>query len=405
MSDDELNRLRKESLQKNMEGKPNETPEESWDSQPLPKSPPEPSGPQAWMQYGPGKPRQPPEPEPRPIGHGIKIDWGAALRETLERSRARDAAAAADADAARLAVRPIASTGSSGPPPPREPATGHQPTPHDDEHHPTTKAFDYLALGLILAPPGVIGLVYVEGGHVDVTRSIVLSLMMGVPGVVSLWAARKWRSWSASFIAAESKLWVKAVIIAVFMAIPTLLAPLVSVSDSNGVRPQGTATQAIVTPSGDLYGSYEGRPLAFWWKGADLGAQQPTATSPAKINFLSIRGANLGASEVQLKAAHLVSRIDGTRLRLKISGLPNEYIFVDEAGPVPAAADFQLRADFNENKAPLTEEEFLRTWASFYVLITRDGPDIVHDFTKAEILAQLDQIHHERRPHVSRRQP
>lgn len=113
--------------------------------------------------------------------------------------------------------------------PPRSPRP--EPDPRGDpdhEHHPTTKIFDYIALGLLLTPPGVVAELYLRGETIDLGRAVVLCLVCWLGGALFLWAARKWRAWQTTLAAAENKFWVKAIIVATFMAVPILIAPFLA---------------------------------------------------------------------------------------------------------------------------------------------------------------------------------
>ena len=145
---------------------------------------------------------------------------------------------------------------------------------------------------------------------------------------------------------------------------------------------------------------YDGRPIGWNWPAAGLGLQLGNQTEPVRVLNFTVMAKNFGPSEAILKTADFVSLLDASRLPMKI----NSTLNLEDIAPVPVGAEFTLNVTFNGPKGPPTEQEFLREWATFYVLVQYEGqPSVRHDFTRQEIQIQLDRVHPELLPHVSRK--
>jgi hypothetical protein len=117
--------------------------------------------------------------------------------------------------------------------PSRTPEPHTQPGPRadsDHEHHPTTKIFDYIGLGLLLAPPSVVAELYLRGEPINWGRAVIVTLVSWLGGALSLWAARKWRVWGTTIAAAENTFWAKALVVAFCVAFPSLVSAFFSQS-------------------------------------------------------------------------------------------------------------------------------------------------------------------------------
>jgi len=95
--------------------------------------------------------------------------------------------------------------------------------PHAPPHteRPGTKTLDYIALGLLLAPPAVVVDMYLKGTSIDWRKTAIAVVACWTAGGVTVWASHAWQSWHPRnwrvlpyLIAAESNFWGKAVIVA-----------------------------------------------------------------------------------------------------------------------------------------------------------------------------------------------
>ncbi len=142
------------------------------------------------------------------------------------------------------------------------------------------------------------------------------------------------------------------------------------------------------------------RPLGFAW-GDPETYFQPGGWGPGHtllIYAFNLTGKNFGVGEVRIDSAFLVSRIDGTRLPMKIYAIPDGWIDLKEAGPVPAGAIVGLQARFG-----LSEADFLKTWRACFIDIKAGDQQITYELTEERIRAWIERNHPELSPHVTRR--
>jgi hypothetical protein len=126
------------------------------------------------------------------------------------------------------------------PPPPSglprsEPEPPPSPKAGDHEHHPTTKTLDYLALGIILAPAPEVIAMYLRHEDIDWQRVAISFVVSTIIGSAILWFAHGWHKTAGGLAAfkgrinrADDYFVVRAAIIAFFMIVPVLIAPLIS---------------------------------------------------------------------------------------------------------------------------------------------------------------------------------
>lgn len=107
------------------------------------------------------------------------------------------------------------------------PSDGH-------EHHPTTKTLDYIALGIILAPAPEVISMYLHHENIDLVRVAISFLFSIVIGALVLWFAHGWKSVPArldkirtGMSHADDYFWVRALVIAFFMIVPSILSPFI----------------------------------------------------------------------------------------------------------------------------------------------------------------------------------
>jgi hypothetical protein len=143
-----------------------------------------------------------------------------------------------------------------------------------------------------------------------------------------------------------------------FLGISALLVMFVFVDGPDIYR---RATAPVAMCWGGPCPTYEGSPLGWAWEQYNVSIQiPPTPMAAPLIQSFGVLGKNVGAEEITLHDAYMVSDIDGTKLPLKVRGEQNELIDIADAGPVPPDAEFVLVAVFDK---PLPEDDFLRTWA------------------------------------------
>jgi hypothetical protein len=145
--------------------------------------------------------------------------------------------------------------------------------------------------------------------------------------------------------------------------------------------------------------AFDGRPLGVWWQIALLRID--TSPNPS-ISGFTVQAKNLGDDEVTLKAAYLVSGIDGSQIPLSVNAYPEGPIHIDEAGPVPPKAPLEFSATFSEQ----AEASFVKKWGHFFVVIETGTQKIRHEITAEEVRRQIDQAKGpESGPHIVKRKP
>jgi hypothetical protein len=136
-----------------------------------------------------------------------------------------------------------------------------------------------------------------------------------------------------------------------------------------------------------------------WWQIALLRID--TSPNPS-ISGFTVQAKNLGDDEVTLKAAYLVSGIDGSQIPLSVNAYPEGPIHIDEAGPVPPKAPLEFSATFSEQ----AEASFVKKWGHFFVVIETGTQKIRHEITAEEVRRQIDQAKGpESGPHIVKRKP
>ena len=97
--------------------------------------------------------------------------------------------------------------------------------PFAKTERPGTKTLDYIALGLLLAPPAVVFEMFIKGKSINWQRTAIATVASWVSGGFVVLASHGWQSWRSAdwrfgpyLVAAENKiLRVKALIIAASM--------------------------------------------------------------------------------------------------------------------------------------------------------------------------------------------
>ena len=87
-----------------------------------------------------------------------------------------------------------------------------------------TKILDYVALGFLLAPPGVVADLKMRGENIDVINTTITFIACWALGGVFVLASHSWRSWRSAvpraipyLVAAENNFWVKGIVVATAM--------------------------------------------------------------------------------------------------------------------------------------------------------------------------------------------
>jgi len=109
---------------------------------------------------------------------------------------------------------------------------------------PGTKTLDYIALGLLLAPPAVVVEMYLKSEPISWRRTAIATAVCWLGGGLALLAAHGWQSWRSKewrvlpyLIAAEKTFWGKAIIVGVSIGVALALSSVLSNSPSLAPTP------------------------------------------------------------------------------------------------------------------------------------------------------------------------
>jgi hypothetical protein len=100
---------------------------------------------------------------------------------------------------------------------------------------PGTKTLDYIALGLLLAPPTVVVDMYLKSESINWQKTFVVGIACWMAGGFFAWTSHFWQSWRSKnlrilpyLIAAENKFWGKALIVAASIGFAFALSSILS---------------------------------------------------------------------------------------------------------------------------------------------------------------------------------
>lgn len=163
------------------------------------------------------------------------------------------------------------------------------------------------------------------------------------------------------------------------------------------------ASSPDVVTTGSLPKSEAGTPLGVAWATARIGTKPLIPDKPrgmVQIISFTVDAQNQSNEEIEIKDAYIVSGVDGSRVRLKIS-TPTDDIYPEEAAPIPPKATMHLIADFSNTR--LVEGDFVMKWNTFSVVIICGDKQIRHRYDALWVTAQMDEYHSDYRPHVSKK--
>jgi hypothetical protein len=114
---------------------------------------------------------------------------------------------------------------------------------------PGTKTLDYIALGLLLAPPAVVVDMYLKSTPIDWRKTAIAAIACWIAGGTAVWASHVWQSWNPRnwralpyLLAFENKFWGKAIIVAASIGFAFALSSVLS----TGIPPESISPTAII---------------------------------------------------------------------------------------------------------------------------------------------------------------
>lgn len=169
--------------------------------------------------------------------------------------------------------------------------------------------------------------------------------------IVTLWAWTYYH-WS------DIKLWARRVGAAQITLLVGVLGTWLFMTTALGAVAWMLVTGQSV--SGITRSSNDDGPLAWTTSMEMLGG----ATVPVK--WIVFRGKNISGREIKLKAANIVSAINGTEQKLDAALAQDGDVPLGDLNLVPPGAPISLIARFNPPNG-LPAKEFLETWSRFYL--------------------------------------
>jgi hypothetical protein len=144
----------------------------------------------------------------------------------------------------------------------------------------------------------------------------------------------------------------------------------------------------------------EGTPLAISWESGNFRSYN--SATPQQINSLEFLAKNIGADEIDLKDAYILSAVDSTKIPMTVSTPPGPNYRVEDILPIPPDAWIHFGASFGDGG--LAEAEILNKWARFRAVIVYDDKNVRHDFNTSWVMQRITGLHPEAAPHISKRQ-
>jgi hypothetical protein len=115
------------------------------------------------------------------------------------------------------------------------PPMPEQSAPGDAKERPGTKTLDYIALGLLLAPPAVVLDMYLKDHPINWGKVAIAAPVCWVAGGLAVLASHRWQSWRLAdrkalshLVAAENRFWIKGLIVAAAMGFALTLSSILS---------------------------------------------------------------------------------------------------------------------------------------------------------------------------------
>ena len=291
----------------------------------------------------------------------------------------------------------------------------------DNEHHPTTKTLDYIALGIILAPAPEVISMYLRHENIDWQRVVISFVVSIAVGCAILWFAHGWRKTAGVLAAirvrinrADDYFIVRAAIIAFFMIAPVLISPLIS-GASKPSQPGFTQEQVdtkIASTVSNLNSQLaeanrqrdaarrEAENLREQTKNAPPQSSEPKDQIPVnwqtdfQMNWngdqriIWIRFIGASTELAHIKDAYIISTLTGHREHLDVANPTNfgERWKIDQIEPIPSGAQVILVYE-PKPSPPLTD--FIRQWGAFEFHVVYDNKEYVKAYSQNYINAKF----------------
>jgi hypothetical protein len=296
---------------------------------------------------------------------------GETVRETVTRS-----------------IREVQSRMASPNAPPSGPST-------EAKERPGTKTLDYIALGLLLAPPAVVLDMYLKDHSINWRKVAIATPICWLAGGLVVLASNRWQSWRSAdrsvlsyLIAAEGRFWVKGLIIAAAMGFALALSSFLSDAIPPSQNPSTADEISRITDSLKARVSELRAALEDMTHQRDSALRQnPPQSSPSPdpdsgpitwnaelgtwttgdnegplLLGIVIQGRTSGF--VDLRDAYIISEVTGEKKVLQVSTAPGPMLSpINEINQIPPGASLELWVTF---KPAIRPTELLTLWHRFH---------------------------------------
>jgi hypothetical protein len=315
------------------------------------------------------------------------------------------------------------------------PASPGELSPRDAKERPGTKTLDYIALGLLLAPPAVVLDMYLKDHPINWRKVAIATPVCWVAGGLAIVSSHRWQSWRSAntkvlpyLVAAENKFWVKGLIIAAAMGFALALSSVLSdsttsippivIHDPPSAEDIANATNPLKTRISELRAALEDMtqqrnealrqhppqslpppnldsgPIS--WN-ADLSTWTTGDSEGPLLLGIAIRGTSIGF--VDLKDAYIISDVTGEKKSLQVSTAPGPVLSpLNEINQIPPGAPLELWATF---KPAIRPNDLLTQWHRFHFHADYAGTVYDHVFDVTMLANQFPNMG----PHATKKVP
>jgi hypothetical protein len=304
------------------------------------------------------------------------------------------------------------------------------PAPNEPKERPGTKTLDYIALGLLLAPPAVVLDMYLKDLPINWRKITIAAPVCWLAGGLAVLASHGWQSWRSAdrsvlpyLVAAENKFWVKGLIVAAAMGFALASSSILSDRTPSGppiVIHDPPTAEDIAKATAPIRAELEGvkRELATTKQQQLQAARSSPATGPVRTpeptpakqgpitwhvdsQLMLVSGGEPNAvvggllfqgtstASVSIKEAYVVSGLTGRKQTL-VANVQSKggYYPVDKVD-IPPGAPVQLVLIFDPG---LPLRDFMDQWGKFRVtIIYSNGEPYERDYDEAFVRQQLRQ--------------
>jgi hypothetical protein len=294
----------------------------------------------------------------------------------------------------------------------------------EDTRDTGTKILDYIALGLLLAPPAVVCEMAVRGEHIDLVQAAIATAACWVAGGLVVWASHNWKSWQSEIpnavpylAAAEEKFWVKGLIVAAAMGGALALSSTLSHTPAPPRAPEPITLPSTAIASGkiiwdfDQLGSSPNFLLISKYPNDDIRIMGFTAhgRNQAREPITDLSGFIRSDLTNEEKPILIIAEPE---LEEKQPGLPPNVTFnvptpPEDTNGIPGFAEFSISTYgkvFATELDGIPASKFVRDFGPFTLFLKYDGVVYQRHFSADQIDEQISRAQKGTiTPHVTRK--